>query len=150
LYDAARAGVVIDLVVRGICSLRPGIKDLSERIRVLSIVGRFLEHSRVYWFQNDGQPEIYLSSADMMERNLDRRVELMFPVADQVLAERVKSEALDVALQEGIRAALLSSDGRYLRTPPAGATPLLDTQALLMQRRRSESRPSRPIPRENV
>ncbi len=104
LYEASKAGVKIDLIVRGICSLRPGVKGVSETVRVVSIVGRFLEHSRVFYFENGGSPELFLSSADLMSRNLYRRVELMFPIEDANMIKSIKSEVLDTALADKIRA----------------------------------------------
>jgi len=115
LYAASQAGVEIDLIVRGACALRPGVAGLSERIRVRSVVGRFLEHSRVYWFQNDGSPQIYCSSADWMERNLLRRVETCFPILDPKLAQRVYDEELANYLADNTHSWLLKSDGRYER-----------------------------------
>lgn len=115
LYKASIAGVSIDLIVRGACALRPGIPGVSDNIRVRSIVGRFLEHSRVYWFANDGNPEIYCSSADWMERNLLRRIETCFPILDPALAERVYSEALENYLADNLQAWMLNSDGIYHR-----------------------------------
>src|SRR5690606_13421814 len=111
LYRASQAGVQIDLVVRGACALRPGIAGVSDNIRVRSIVGRFLEHSRVYWFQNDEAPEIYCSSADWMERNLLRRIETCFPIRDPQLAARVFDEALANYLADNTQAWLLQPDG---------------------------------------
>src|SRR5687767_9428580 len=115
LYAASQAGVEIDLVVRGICSLRPGIAGVSERIRVRSIVGRFLEHSRAFWFQNGGNDELYLSSADLMERNLDRRVETMIPVRDRALLAHIRGVVLDAYLRDTAAAMTLDSTGRYHR-----------------------------------
>jgi polyphosphate kinase len=115
LYAASQAGVEIDLVVRGICSLRPGIPGVSERIRVRSIVGRFLEHSRVLWFQNGGHEELYLSSADLMERNLDRRVETMTPIRDRGLLTHIREVVLDSYLRDTSAAMTLDSTGRYHR-----------------------------------
>ncbi len=112
LYRASQAGVKIKLIVRGICCLRPGVKNLSERIRVRSIVGRFLEHSRIYLFHNDGHEEIYLSSADWMPRNLDRRVELLFPVEDTACQKRLKS-VLRIQWSDNTRAHEMQSDGTY-------------------------------------
>lgn len=120
LYAASQAGVEIDLIVRGACTLRPGVKGLSERIRVRSVVGRFLEHSRVYWFQNDTQPELYCSSADWMERNLLRRVETCFPILDPKLAARVHDEELINYLADNTQSWVLLPDGSYQRLAPAG------------------------------
>ncbi len=112
LYDASDAGVKIELIVRGICCLRPGVPGLSENIKVCSITGRFLEHSRIYYFFNEGAEDIYLSSADWMPRNLDRRVELMFPIEDEACRNRVK-EVLDIELKDTLRSHWLCSDGTY-------------------------------------
>ena len=115
LYEASQAGVKIDLIVRGTCALRPCVPGVSEHIRVRSLVGRFLEHSRVYWFQNDQAPEIYCSSADWMERNLLRRIETCFPIRDPQLAARVFDEALANYLSDNTQAWLLRPDGTYQR-----------------------------------
>ncbi|MGC1548815.1 MAG: polyphosphate kinase 1 [Rhodanobacter sp.] len=131
LYRASQAGVEIDLIVRGACTLRPGMPGLSERIRVRSIVGRFLEHSRVYWFANDGTAEIYCASADWMERNLMRRIEVAFPILDPVLAQRVFDETLANYLIDNTQAWLLDSDGHYARAEPGDAPPHNAQQALL-------------------
>jgi len=131
LYRASQAGVEIDLIVRGACALRPGIAGVSERIRVRSIIGRFLEHSRVYWFQNDDAPEIYCSSADWMERNLLRRIETCFPIRDPKLARRVYDEALANYLADNVQAWLLQSDGSYRRATPGEAKPHSAQQTLL-------------------
>jgi polyphosphate kinase len=131
LYAAAQAGVDIDLIVRGACTLRPGLPGISERIRVRSIVGRFLEHSRVYWFANDGEPEIYCASADWMERNLMRRIEIAFPIIDPQLAKRVYDETLANYLADNTQAWLLDSDGHYQRATPGADAPYTAQQVLL-------------------
>jgi polyphosphate kinase len=115
LYRASKAGVPIDLVVRGICCLRPGLPGVSETIRVRSIVGRFLEHSRISYFANGGQPEIYLGSADWMPRNFDRRVEVVFPVEDEAVKRRLTDEILAAVLLDDANVRLLGPDGRYTR-----------------------------------
>jgi polyphosphate kinase len=115
LYRASQAGVEIDLIVRGQCALVPGIRGLSSRIRVRSIVGRFLEHSRIYFFENGGKPELYLGSADWMQRNLYERVEVIFPVKDTQLCQRICSEILSAYLADTRKARLLGSDGTYSR-----------------------------------
>jgi polyphosphate kinase len=115
LYAASRAGVPIDLIVRGVCCLRPGLKGHSATIRVGSIVGRFLEHSRAYCFINGGEEEIYLGSADWMSRNLDRRVESVFPIEDERIRERVRREVLDIPLADHVKMRWLQSDGTYVR-----------------------------------
>src|ERR1700704_2138138 len=115
LYGASQAGVKIDLIVRGICSLRPGIRGLSERIQVRSIVGRFLEHSRIYHFENGGEPEVYLGSADWMPRNLHERVEVLFPLKNPRLKDRVRHEILAAYLADNVKSRFLQKDGRYLR-----------------------------------
>ncbi len=119
LYAASQAGVEIDLIVRGACTLRPGVAGVSDNIRVRSVVGRFLEHSRVYWFANAGAPELFCASADWLERNLLRRVEACFPILDPELAARVKREALDNYLRDNANAWQLQADGVYLPLSPA-------------------------------
>jgi polyphosphate kinase len=131
LYRASQAGVEIDLIVRAACTLRPGIAGISENIRVRSIVGRFLEHSRVYWFQNDDTPEIYCSSADWMERNLIRRIETCFPIRDPQLAARVYDESLANYLADNTQAWRLESDGSYTRVTAGDAAPHCAQQTLL-------------------
>jgi polyphosphate kinase len=115
LYRASHAGLEIDLIVRGMCALRPGVRGVSENIRVRSIVGRFLEHSRIFYFANGGQEEVYLGSADWMPRNLYDRVEVMFPLKDAMLRDRVKHEILDSYLADKLKSRLLQKDGRYIR-----------------------------------
>lgn len=132
LYAASQAGVQIDLIVRGACTLRPGIPGVSDNIRVRSIVGRFLEHSRVYWFGNDGQPETFCASADWLERNLLRRVETCFPIIDPVIAERVRQETLDNYLADNTSAWELQDDGSYHQLAPAEGEPPHSAQAALM------------------
>ena len=122
LYRASQAGVEIDLLVRGICTLRPGIRGISHRIRVRSIVGRFLEHSRIFLFENGGEPEVFVGSADWMSRNLHERVEVLFPLKDRLLRERVIYEILAAYLADNVKVRFLQKDGRYLRSwqSPAG------------------------------
>jgi polyphosphate kinase len=118
LYAATSDGVKIDLIVRGACALKPGVTGLSENIRVRSIVGRFLEHSRIYYFRNDLAHNVYLSSADWMNRNLFRRIEVAFPVLDKALKKRVIAEGLDPYLKDNVNAWELESDGLYQRRKP--------------------------------
>jgi polyphosphate kinase len=132
LYRASRNGVKIDLIVRGVCAVRPGIPGVSDNIRVISVVGRFLEHSRVYWFENDGSPELYLSSADWMERNFFRRVEVAFPVLHPQHRERIIKD-LETYLKDNTNAWELGSDGTYARVDVSDAPPV-DSQALLLER----------------
>jgi polyphosphate kinase len=132
LYEASRAGVPIDLVVRGVCCLAPGVPGVSEKIRVVSIVGRFLEHSRVFAFENGGEQEVWLSSADWMPRNFFRRVEIAFPVLDPDLARRVREEIFDVALADNVNARILASDGTYTRRVRREGESPVDSQAQLL------------------
>jgi polyphosphate kinase len=121
LYAASAAGVPITLIVRGVCCLRPGVPGLSENIRVASIVGRFLEHSRVFRFINGGDEEIYLGSADLMHRNLNRRVEVMFPIEDAHQRDRTRTELLENAISDNTKIRWLQPDGSYQRVPSNGA-----------------------------
>ena len=139
LYAASQAGVRVELIVRGICCLRPGVPGLSDNIRVRSIVGRFLEHSRICWFHNQGQPEVYLGSADLMYRNLDRRVEVVFPVRDPGLVQRVRKEILETYLRDNQKARLMNPDGTYQRAGRAGRARAIDCQEWLLSRARQES-----------
>ena len=130
LYQASIAGVEIDLIVRGICALTPGIPQVSERIRVRSVIGRFLEHSRVYYFTNNGEDELYCASADWMERNFFRRIEVAFPVVRRKLKERIVHD-LEAWLADNVYAWLLQPDGTYVRTTPGHALPFSAQLALL-------------------
>ncbi len=133
LYKASQSGVKIDLVVRGMCCLRPGIPGVSHNIQVRSIIGRFLEHTRVFYFLNGGEEQIYLSSADWMERNLDKRVETCFPVEGKKLLLRVKKE-LEGYLTDNTHAWTLQPDGRYVRSTPTGNQNPRSVQATLLER----------------
>lgn len=133
LYRASCAGVQVDLIVRGICCLRPGVEGLSENIRVVSIIGRFLEHSRVYWFANAGEPEVYCSSADWMERNLISRVETCFPVENHRLARRLRRD-MEVYLRDNAQSWELQPDGDYVQRQPAPGEKRVASQKALMQR----------------
>ncbi len=113
LYQASQAGVRVDLLVRGICSLRPGVEGVSENIRVTSIVGRFLEHSRIYYFLNGGRDQVYLGSADMMDRNLNHRVELLFPVENKRLLKRLREDILATYLADNRNARHMQPDGTF-------------------------------------
>jgi polyphosphate kinase len=132
LYRASQAGVKIDLIVRGICCLRPGLPRISEHIRVYSIIGRYLEHSRAYFFANAGQGEVWAGSADWMNRNLRGRVEVIFPIEDPELKERVLQELLALCLRDRVKARALQPDGTYVRLRPGPDEPALCMQDALM------------------
>jgi len=134
LYQASQAGVKVDILARGICCLRPGLKDVSENIQVTSIVGRFLEHSRIFYFRNAGQDEIYLGSADLMPRNINRRVEVLFPVRDKVMIRYLRDEVLATYLIDNVRARRMLPDGTYERLKPRPKDTPVDSQAWLLER----------------
>ncbi|HYX13759.1 MAG TPA: polyphosphate kinase 1 [Nostoc sp.] len=131
LYEASRAGVQIDLIIRGVCCLRPGLKDISENIRIISIVGRFLEHSRIYYFHNNTQEEIYIGSADWMRRNLDRRVEVITPVKDPDIAKDLQ-EIMGIMLADNRQAWELQADGTYVQRRPYDDSPEANSQKILI------------------
>lgn len=133
LYQASQAGVQIDLIVRGICCLRAGVPGVSDNIRVYSIIGRFLEHSRVFYFANGGQPEFWLGSADWMNRNLRNRVEVVFPIEDPELQQRVFREGLELCLMDRVKCRAMQPDGTYVRRQPAPGEPRLCMQEALME-----------------
>jgi polyphosphate kinase len=133
LYEASRAGVQVDLIVRGICCLRPGIPTISENIRVTSVLGRFLEHSRVYYFHNGGDEEIYMGSADLMLRNLDHRVEVLFPVESKDMVRHIREEILETYLNDNDSARKMRGDGSYVRVRPEGGAPTVNVQQLLLR-----------------
>jgi polyphosphate kinase len=133
LYLASREGVEIDLIIRGACCLRPGVKGWSENIRVRSVIGRFLEHSRIYYFGNGGNDEIYLGSADLMERNLDRRIEVVFPVEDQRLLAYLRDTVLPLYLSDIENSWTLGQDGTWTRLRTLGVQSQRDVQAELMR-----------------
>jgi polyphosphate kinase len=132
LYRASQAGVQIDLMVRGMCILRPGVPGVSENIRVRSIVGRFLEHSRIYLFENGGKREIHIASADWMGRNLDRRVELATPIGDPIIAETIESQILRVLLADNVKSRELLSDGSYRHLSPGSGEMPIDAQRVFL------------------
>jgi polyphosphate kinase len=134
LYEASQAGVKVDLLVRGICCLRARVPGVSDNIRVTSIVGRFLEHSRIYYFQNGGAEEIYLGSADLMPRNLNRRVEVLFPVQDKNLIRVLKEDILGTYMKEQAKARHMLPDGKYARDTNAGKKGALNSQETFVAR----------------
>ncbi|MGO9516402.1 MAG: polyphosphate kinase 1 [Candidatus Korobacteraceae bacterium] len=134
LYQASQAGVKVDLFVRGICCLRPGLPGVSEHIQVTSIVGRFLEHSRIFYFHNGGEEEIYLGSADLMPRNLNRRVEVDFPVGDKNLVRMIRDEILGTYFKDQAKARHMTSDGKYLRDPDCQKKNAFNAQEALIAR----------------
>jgi polyphosphate kinase len=135
LYEASQAGVKVDLLVRGMCSLRPGVKGVSENIRVISIVGRYLEHSRIFYFLNGGKEEVFLGSADLMQRNLNHRVEVVFPLERPEHVRYLSDEVLQVYLKDNVRARVMQADGSYLRSTPEKEGKTLDIQDWLMKYR---------------
>lgn len=141
LYEASTAGVKVDLIVRGVCCLRPGVPALSEGIRVTSIVGQFLEHSRVYFFGNGGKPDVFIGSADCMRRNLDRRVEVLAPVESKPLIDLIRDQILATCLRDNVRAWDLGADGNYRHREPAKGEKPFDSQQWFM---------SHPATREQI
>ena len=135
LYRASRAGVKVDLQVRGTCCLRPGVPGLSENITITSIVGRFLEHPRIYYFHNNGDEEILLGSADLMPRNLDRRVEILFPVEDECLLRAIRDKILRVHLRDNVQAWNLLPDGTYERRQAREGEEPLNSQLWMIEHR---------------
>jgi polyphosphate kinase len=132
LYKASQAGVKIDLIIRGVCALQPGVPGLSENIKVRSIIGRFLEHHRIYYFYADGEETLYLSSADWMDRNLFRRVEVAFPVLDKKLKARVIKEGFQMLLKDNATAWLMNGHGQYQQIKTrTGATPYVGQKELV-------------------
>ena len=135
LYKASQAGVKIDLIVRSMCSLRPGIEGLSENVRVISVVGQFLEHSRIYYFHNAGDEEIYMGSADLMPRNLNDRVEVVFPVDDPDIVRHIRDDILETYLSDNVKARLMQPDGTYIRQVPSEKEKAISTQKWLLANR---------------
>jgi len=135
LYEASQAGVEIDLFVRGICCLRPGIPGVSETIRVISVVGRFLEHSRIYYFMNGGEEKVYMGSADLMPRNLNRRVEVIFPIEDQRLISYIKDQVLETYLLDNTKARLMTPNGDYNRIESKESDHRFNSQQAFIDRR---------------
>ncbi|MBI4909723.1 MAG: polyphosphate kinase 1 [Acidobacteria bacterium] len=136
LYQASQAGVQIDLIARGICCLRPGIPGVSDNIRVRSIVGRFLEHTRIFYFENGGDEELYLGSADMMPRNINRRVEVLFPIEKPSFVRHLREKVLSVYLADNVKARVMNADGSYTRVVRAKSEKPINSQAILLDRRK--------------
>ncbi len=134
LYEASQAGVQVDLLVRGICCLRPGMAGISENITVTSIVGRFLEHSRIYYFLNGGKEEIYIGSADLMPRNFDRRVEILAPIQDTQLVRHLRDQVLAIYLADNVKSRRMNSDGTFQHIFPEPGQPVVNSQVMLIQK----------------
>ena len=128
LYDASKAGVIIDLIVRGICCLRPGVPKLSDNITVRSIVDRFLEHSRIFFFENNGNPKVFASSGDWMYRNFEKRIEVTFPIEDEKIKSRIINGILPVYLKDNVKAHELQPDGTYVQLKPGGGEKSIRSQ----------------------
>jgi polyphosphate kinase len=150
LYRASQAGVKVDLLVRGMCSLRPGIPGVSDNIKVTSIVGRFLEHSRIYWFRNGGDEQVLVGSADLMPRNLNRRVEVLFPVEDPALIRRLRDEILAVYMRDNVKARFMQADGSYVHAVPAEGEEPLDSQAWFIEHASDRATSPSPADRRRV
>jgi len=135
LYKASQAGVRVDLLCRGVCCLRPGIPGVSENIRVISVVGRFLEHSRIFYFRNQGEEEIYIGSADLMPRNINRRVETLFPIQRTTLIRQIRDKILSVYLSDNVKARRMKPDGTYERIPRKDGEKAVNAQVLLLRSR---------------
>ncbi len=140
LYRASQAGVKVDLIVRGMCCIRPGVAGLSDRVSERSIVGRFLEHSRIYWFRNGGDEEVLLGSADLMPRNLNRRVEILFPVQDRAIVHRLRAEVLATCLADNLKTRVLHADGSWEHAWPAAGEQPLNAQEWFVARAREAAR----------
>ena len=139
LYHASQAGVKIDLIVRGACCLRPGVPGVSDNIHVRSIVGRFLEHTRIYYFHNAGEPKVYCASADWMDRNFFRRVETCFPIEEEALINHVVKEGLLAYLSDNTQAWVLHTDGSYKRLKPGSQKPRAAQEILLERLAKTET-----------
>lgn len=139
LYRASQSGVKVDLIVRGMCSLRPGLPGVSEHISVIRVVGRFLEHSRIFYFRNGGKEEMLMGSADLMQRNLDRRVEALFPIEDEAIRKHVLNDILEAYLRDNTKASVLLPDGRYVRREPTNKQPAFDVQASFIKQATSDT-----------
>jgi polyphosphate kinase len=145
LYRASQTGVQVDLIVRGMCCLRPGVPGVSENIRVISIVGRFLEHSRLYYFRNGGDEELLMGSADLMPRNLDNRVETLVPIQDEAIRNYLFNDVMEMYLRDTAKARVLQPDGSYSRRTPPPDTAPSDSQALLLARATGDTEPLVPL-----
>ncbi len=139
LYLASQQGVRVDLITRGICCLKPGIKGLSENIHVISVVGRFLEHSRIYYFRNGGDEEIYMGSADLMPRNLNQRVEVLFPVEDRHMVSHIRNKILEPYFHDNTSARIMNADGTFTRRTPEKGKSSVNVQSLLLARRKKSN-----------
>jgi polyphosphate kinase len=135
LYRASQVGVKIDLIVRGMCCLRPGIKGISDNIRVISVVGRFLEHSRIYYFYNGGNEQVYSGSADLMPRNINRRVEVLFPVQDPRLIRHLRDDVLETYLKANVKVRKLLPDGSYTTRKQSSGEKAINPQTWLIDHR---------------